>query len=147
MSKPRFLNPPALYKPPGYSHVVEIKANEGDEALKRDFLEPLKAASKDMQAAGMFFMEKGMKDPNAALAGSVDFMHLFGHVCLGLCWARMAKAAQEALEAGTGDEAFYRNKLITGRFYMSRLLPETGLRLARIQTGAEPVMALEAEAF
>lgn len=25
MAKPRFLNPPSLYKPPGYSHVVEIK--------------------------------------------------------------------------------------------------------------------------
>ncbi len=25
MAKPRFLNPPTLYTPPGYSHVVEIK--------------------------------------------------------------------------------------------------------------------------
>lgn len=25
MAKPRFMNPPALSKPPGYSHVVEIK--------------------------------------------------------------------------------------------------------------------------
>ncbi len=25
MAKPRFLNPPTLYKPPGYSHVVEVK--------------------------------------------------------------------------------------------------------------------------
>lgn len=25
MAKPRFLNPPTLYKPPGYTHVVEIK--------------------------------------------------------------------------------------------------------------------------
>ena len=25
MAKPRFLNPPSLYEPPGYSHVVEIK--------------------------------------------------------------------------------------------------------------------------
>ena len=33
------------------------------------------------------------KNPNAALAGSYDFMHLMGHVCLGLMWTRMAKAA------------------------------------------------------
>jgi enamine deaminase RidA (YjgF/YER057c/UK114 family) len=25
VAKPRFINPPTLYKPPGYSHVVEIK--------------------------------------------------------------------------------------------------------------------------
>ncbi|MEM6934434.1 MAG: acyl-CoA dehydrogenase C-terminal domain-containing protein, partial [Pseudomonadota bacterium] len=39
------------------------------------------------------------------------------------------------------------NKLTTGRYYMSRILPETALRLARIQTGAAPVMDLPAEAF
>ncbi len=25
MARPRFLNPPTLYKPPGYSHVVEVQ--------------------------------------------------------------------------------------------------------------------------
>ncbi len=67
-----------------------IKENEGDEALKAGFLDPLKAASKDLQTAAMYFMQNGMKTPNAALAGSTDFLHLFGHVCLGLMWARMA---------------------------------------------------------
>ncbi len=124
-----------------------IKENEGNEALKKDFLDPLKAASKDMQAAAMYFMAEGMKNPNAALAGSSDFMHLFGHVALGLMWARMAKAAQEALDSGAGDVAFYETKLATGRYYMARSLPETALRLARIQTGADPVMGLAAENF
>jgi hypothetical protein len=56
-------------------------------------------------------------------------------------WARMAKAAL------AGDDDFRRAKLATARYYMARLLPETGLRLARIQSGAGPVMALPAEAF
>lgn len=124
-----------------------IKENEGDEALKADFLDPLKAASKDLQAASMYFMQAGMKDPNAALAGSTDFLHLFGHVCLGLMWAQMAKAAGASLAADAPDAKFYENKLVTGRYYMQRLLPETGLRLARITTGATPVMALAAEDF
>jgi alkylation response protein AidB-like acyl-CoA dehydrogenase len=124
-----------------------IKENEVSEDLKRDFLEPLKAASKDLQAAGMYFMQHGPKNPNAALAGSTDFMHLFGHVCLGLMWARMAKAAMAALEAGTDDEAFHRTKIATGRYYMARQLPATALHLKRIESGAEPVMALDAEAF
>ncbi|PKQ13251.1 MAG: acyl-CoA dehydrogenase [Alphaproteobacteria bacterium HGW-Alphaproteobacteria-1] len=124
-----------------------LKENEDNEALKADFLDPLKAASKDLQASAMFFMQNGMKNPNAALAGSYDFMHLFGHVCLGLMWARMAKAAHAALDAGTSDEAFYKTKLATGRFYMKRRLPATALHLARIQSGADTVMALEAEAF
>ncbi len=124
-----------------------LKENEGHAALKADFLDPLKAASKDLQAAAEYFMAEGMKNPDAALAGSNDFMHLFGHVAIGHAWAMMAKAAHAALDAGTDEADFYANKLRTGRYYMSRLLPETGLRLARIRSGAAPVMDLAAEAF
>ncbi len=124
-----------------------IKENEGNEALKADFLDPLKAASKDLQTAMMYFMQNGMKNPNNALSGSYDFMHLFGHVCLGLMWAQMAKAADEALQAGTEDVTFYETKLATGRYYMARRLPATALHLARINTGADTVMALEAANF
>jgi alkylation response protein AidB-like acyl-CoA dehydrogenase len=123
-----------------------IKKNESDAVLKDGFLEPLKKASKDAQAAGMYFAANGMKNPNDALAGSYDFMHLMGHVCLGLMWARMAKAAYAGLAAG-GDAAFLEAKIATGRYYMVRHLPATALHLARIQTGAEPVMALGADAF
>ncbi|WP_243612202.1 acyl-CoA dehydrogenase C-terminal domain-containing protein [Shimia aestuarii] len=122
------------------------KENSDDEGLK-DFIEPLKAASKDLQAAGMYFMQNGMKNPNNALAGSYDFMHLFGHVCLGLMWAKMAKASNAALAAGTDDAAFYETKLTTGRYYMARRLPATAMHLARIQSGADTVMGLDAEAF
>ncbi|MCZ0812946.1 MAG: acyl-CoA dehydrogenase C-terminal domain-containing protein [Pseudomonadota bacterium] len=125
-----------------------IKDNAGaDEDFDAQFLDPLKAASKDLQAAGMYFMQNGMKNPNNALSGSYDFMHLFGHVCLGLIWARMAKAAQRALAAGDGDSAFLEAKIATGRHYMARHLPMTATHLARIETGADTVMALTPEQF
>jgi alkylation response protein AidB-like acyl-CoA dehydrogenase len=124
-----------------------IKENDDNDALKADFLEPLKAASKDLQAAGMYFMQNGVKNPNNALAGSYDFMHMMGHVCLGLMWARMGKAAMEALEAGASDTAFYETKIATGRYYMARQLPATTMHLARINTGADTVMALDADQF
>ncbi|NOD62772.1 MULTISPECIES: acyl-CoA dehydrogenase C-terminal domain-containing protein [unclassified Ruegeria] len=124
------------------------KENGGkDEAYDKAFIEPLKAASKDLQAAGMYFMQEGMKNPNNALSGSYDFMHMFGHVCLGLMWAQMAKAAQDALDGGASDKEFYETKINTGRFYMARRLPATGMHLARIQTGADTVMALDAANF
>lgn len=123
------------------------KEQSANEALARDIIDPLKAASKDLQAAATFFMERGMKNPNDALAGSYDFMHIFGHVSLGFMWARIAVAARAALDAGTGDAAFLKAKLATARYYMARQLPMTGTHLARIRSGAEPVMGLEAEAF
>jgi alkylation response protein AidB-like acyl-CoA dehydrogenase len=125
---------------------AECKAHDGDDRMK-GFVEPLKAASKQLQQAGMFFMQNGMKNPNAALAGSYDFMHMMGHVCLGLMWTRMAKAAYAALDAGATDRDFYEAKIATGRFYMARQLPACAMHLARIESGADPVMALAAEAF
>jgi alkylation response protein AidB-like acyl-CoA dehydrogenase len=125
---------------------AECKVHDGD-ARMTGFVEPLKVASKQMQAAGMFFMQNGMKNPNAALAGSYDFMHLMGHVCLGLMWTRMAKAAYTALDGGATDRDFHETKITTGRFYMARQLPACSMHLSRIESGAEPVMALGPEAF
>jgi len=124
-----------------------IKENDAHPELKTQFLEPLKSASKDLQSAAMFFMQNGMKSPNAALAGSNDFMHLFGHVCLGFMWAQMAKTSFAALATGTSDTAFHQAKLATGRYYMQRRLPATALHLTRINSGAAPVMDLPVEAF
>ena len=122
-----------------------LKENEGDDRMK-PFLDPLKRASKDVQAAAMFFMQHAVKTPNAALAGSYDFMLMMGHACLGLMWARIARAAFAGLDAG-GDAAFLEAKLATGRYYMARHLPATAMHLARIESGADPVMALAPEAF
>jgi acyl-CoA dehydrogenase len=38
-------------------------------------------------------------------------------------------------------------KLVTGRFFMERMLPETATQLARIQSGAGAVMELPDAAF
>ncbi|MDE9450983.1 acyl-CoA dehydrogenase C-terminal domain-containing protein [Aliiroseovarius sp. Z3] len=122
------------------------KEHSEDDAMK-DFIDPLKTASKHLQAASMFFMQNGMKNPNHALAGSYDFMHLFGHVCLGYAWAQQSRAALDALANGASDATFYETKLTTARYYMARRLPATGMHLARIESGADTVMGLDADAF
>ncbi len=127
--------------------VKAFNRDTAGDARMAPFTEPLRAASKDLQAAVMYFMENGLKSPNAALAGSTDFLHLMGHVCLGLMWARMARAALAALDAGHPDRDFLESKLSTGRYYMVRQLPATALHLTRILSGEGPVMALAAEAF
>ncbi|GIT92271.1 acyl-CoA dehydrogenase [Jannaschia pagri] len=130
-----------------FEMVKTFCAEHKDDDAMKGFVEPLKAASKDLQAAGMYFMQNGMKNPNAALSGSYDFMHMMGHVCLGLMWGRMAKAAMEKLGEDGADRDFLEAKIATGRYYMARQLPATAMHLARIQSGDEPVMSLDASAF
>ena len=86
----------------------------------------------------MYFMQNGMKNPNAALAGSYDFMHMMGHVCLGLMWTADGQGRLRGTGAGAGDRDFFDAKIATGRFYMARQLPACSMHLARIETGAEP---------
>jgi acyl-CoA dehydrogenase len=63
-------------------------------------------------------------------------------------WCRMAAAAHGKLKAGADDAAERMNaKLVTGRFFMERVLPEAGAHLTRIQAGASSVMELPAEMF
>ncbi|MGC8203554.1 acyl-CoA dehydrogenase C-terminal domain-containing protein [Aliiroseovarius sp. PTFE2010] len=130
-----------------FEMIKDFAAENKDVEGMEPFLGPLKEGSKALQAAAMFFMQNGMKNPNVALSGSYDFMHLFGHVCLGYMWAQMAKTSLQALESGTGDKAFHENKLTTGKFYMARWMPMCSTHLARIESGADPVMSLDAEAF
>lgn len=121
------------------------KENAADEAMK-PFIVPLGAAVKDLQQATMWLMQNAMGKPDNAGAASTDYMHLLGLVALGYMWARMAKVAQDKL-ANSGEQPYLKNKLVTGKFFMERMLPETSLRLSRIQTGADTMMELPAEAF
>ncbi|RCS24697.1 acyl-CoA dehydrogenase [Phyllobacterium salinisoli] len=121
--------------------------NRSNEKLSV-YTKHLKKGLNDLQAATMWLMQNAMAKPDNAGAASNDYMHLFGLVALGYMWAQMAKAAEAKLEAGTSDNAsFFETKLVTARFFMERIMPETAAHLARIQTGADTLMALPAEAF
>jgi alkylation response protein AidB-like acyl-CoA dehydrogenase len=106
----------------------------------------LKTASKQLQQAAMYFASN-MKTPNAALAGSTDFLHMMGHVSLGLMWLRMAGAAYRLLDADAGDRDFLQAKIATARYYAARQLPACTMHLARIESGADPVMGLATADF
>ncbi|MBY3344855.1 acyl-CoA dehydrogenase C-terminal domain-containing protein [Rhizobium laguerreae] len=121
--------------------------NRSNEKLSF-FTKLLKKGLNDVQGATMWFMQNAMAKPDNAGAGSTDYMHLFGLVILGYMWAKMAKAAEDGLASGdAAREDYLKNKLVTARFFMERLMPETALRKARIETGAETMMELAAEAF
>ena len=122
-------------------------AHKDDEEMK-PFIEPLSKGLGDLQAATMWLVQNGMANPDNAGAASTDYMHLFGLVAMGHMWAMMAKTAQDKLKAGAnGSTDFMNNKLITGRFFMERMMPETKLLLKRLETGADTMMALDADAF
>ena len=121
------------------------KDNAANEAMA-PYISPLGASIKDLQQSTIWLMQNSLAKPDNAGAASTDYLHLFGLVALGYMWARMAKAAQDKL-AEAGEQLHLKAKLVTGKFFMERMLPETSLRLSRIRVGAASMMELPAEAF
>nr|WP_295463775.1 acyl-CoA dehydrogenase C-terminal domain-containing protein [Mesorhizobium sp.] len=123
------------------------ETNRSDEKMA-PYTKALKKGLNDLQAATMWLVQNGMSNPDNAGAASTDYMHLFGLVALGYMWGQMAKTAQAKLaEGANGAASFYETKLVTGRYFMERVMPETSAHLARISTGSETLMKLPAEAF
>jgi alkylation response protein AidB-like acyl-CoA dehydrogenase len=118
--------------------------NRADEKMA-PFTKALKKGLNDLQAATMWLMQNAMARPDNAGAASTDYLHLFGLVALGYMWARMAKVSQAKLAEGAGS--FHEAKVITARYFMERVMPETSAHLARLSTGADAMMALPADAF
>jgi alkylation response protein AidB-like acyl-CoA dehydrogenase len=123
-----------------------VKENADDEAMK-PYVGPLGKAADDLQKATMWLMQNALGKPDNAGAASTDFMHLLGLVALGYMWARIARAAIARKAQGNGVAARMDAKLVTGKFFAERMLPETSMRLARIMAGADTMMSLPAEMF
>ena len=121
-----------------------IKEQAADGAMK-PLVEPLAKALGHLQQATMWFMQNAIAKPDNAGAGATDYMHLLGLVVLGYMWCQIAAAAHRKL--ADDDSGRMNAKLVTARFFMERMLPETAAHLARIQSGATSVMELPAEAF
>ena len=127
-----------------FGEVQSYIKEHGDEPMK-PYVGPLATALGHLQQATLWLMQNGLAKPDNAGAAASDYLHLFGLVALGYMWCRMAEAAAKKLAGGAPAAA--QAKLVTARYFMERMLPETGTHLARIQAGAGSVMELPADAF
>ena len=130
-----------------FNEVQTYLKERADNDAMNVYLKPLGASLAHLQQASMWFMQNAMAKPDNAGAGSNDYMHLFGLVALGYMWCRIAEAALAKLPNANGSAPRMNAKLVTARFFMERMLPETATRLARIQAGAASTMELPDDAF
>ena len=124
----------------------EAAAVEGDEKLSV-LAGALKKALGELQQASLWLMQNGMTNPNNVGAAAYAYMHLTGIVAVGLMWLRMGKAAVQLLADGSDDAKYLEAKLVTGRFFAERIMPEAGALRRKIEGGSETLMALDPEMF
>ncbi|BDW98769.1 acyl-CoA dehydrogenase C-terminal domain-containing protein [Maricaulis maris] len=119
---------------------------EGGNDETQPFINAVAETKGKLKTATDWLMNNALKNFDHAGAGSHDYLSLMGLTCLTYMWAKMAKVASAKIAAGDSDP-IYANKLATGRYFLDRWVPEAAMHLAKVEAGADSMMALEAEAF
>ena len=130
-----------------FNEIDDFVHNNEDDSDLKEFLDVLTSTKAQLQDGTMWMMQNGMTNFDNAGAASHDYLNLFGITALTYMWALQAKAAYAAKKNGGGSDPYFDTKITTGRYFLARIAPETAAHLAKLKSGAGPVMALAAEAF
>ncbi|HUP98808.1 MAG TPA: acyl-CoA dehydrogenase [Usitatibacter sp.] len=103
----------------------------------------LSSAVASLKEATQWIAQAYAANPAAVAAGSVYYLKLMGITCGGWMLARGAQVAARQLEAGGGDPAFLRGKILTARFYGDHILPQAMGLAAITMRGGDSVLAVE----
>jgi alkylation response protein AidB-like acyl-CoA dehydrogenase len=103
----------------------------------------LASAMASLKEATQWIAQAYGANPAAVAAGSVYYLKLMGITCGGWMLLRSAQVAAKQLDAGEGDAAFLRAKLLTARFYADHILPQALGLSATTMRGADSVLAVE----
>ncbi len=121
-----------------------IEEHQEDAALA-EFVLPLAKVFSRLQQATAWIAQQGLRDPEEAGAAASDYLRLFALTALAYIWARMVKESRKKLN---GEQpVFYKAKVDSARFFMTRILPESSSLFASIMAGKASTMALEEAAF
>ncbi len=124
--------------------VRELVETEGTRDEMAEFIDPLADLAGKVEKFSMEIGMKAMQNPDEVGAASVDYLRVIGHLVLGYFWARMARVALDKKDSG---DRFYEAKLAVARFYFARLMPETAALMRSARSGADNLMAMDAELF
>ena len=129
-----------------FFHPVQqyLEDNSTNQALA-EFIPPLAKSFGRLQQATGKIAQAGMANPDEAGAAATDYLRLFGLVAMAFIWTRTVEVAQGKLE--DDPSGFYRAKINTARFFMQKLLPQTGSLFSTIMAGSETLMEFEEDDF
>ncbi len=99
-----------------------------------DFIPHLTKSFGRLQQVTTFLASKGLSDPDEPAGASVDYLKMFSLVAVGYVWTRFAEISSNKLNDDPED--FYKAKIASGNYYMTKILPETGSLMSSIMSGA-----------
>ncbi len=112
-----------------------------------EHIQALAAYSQQWQEITASIGKKAMVNADEIGGASVDYLMFAGYVTLAYFWAKMASVAQNKINSGGEDKAFYQAKIHTANFYFKRILPRAQGHAACIENGVDSMMALASDDF
>ena len=113
-----------------------------DDADLAAIAQRLREAVTALQEASAFIVDTYPVDVRRASVGAVPFLELFGIAAGGWQMARAASIARRRLAEKAGDEAFYRGKLLTARFYADHVLTRAAGLASTVVHGADAALQI-----
>jgi len=128
-----------------FAELDAFTAEAGDETTQ-PYIDAVADMRAKLQQGTDWLMNNALVNFDHAGAASHDYLNLFGLTCMTYMWALMAKASAAKIAAGETDP-IYAAKLQTGQYFLDRWLPEADMHLAKVEAGADSMMAMPAEAL
>jgi alkylation response protein AidB-like acyl-CoA dehydrogenase len=125
------------------SELGQFSDHPGITVIAKKFSDALDALKESVDWSVANYVESA----EAASAGAVPLLRLFGVVCGAWMMARAAVIAKGQLDSGAGNEKFYRGKMATARFYVENILPTAFTFRDQIVGGSKTILALDESYF
>ena len=110
-----------------------------------EYIPPLAKSFGRLQKVTTFLASKGLSDPDEAAGPASDYLKMFSLVAVGYVWTRYAEISSN--KQNHDPDNFYKSKIASGKYYMNKILPETGSLMSSILSGAKFYNEYEDEYF
>ena len=129
-----------------FFHVVKkyLEKNSFNYNLN-EFIPPLTKSFGRLQQVTSFIASQGLSNPDAAAGPAVDYLKMFSLVAIGYVWTQYAEISSK--KKNEDPEGFYKAKIASGKYFMSKILPETGSLMSSILSGAKYYNEFEDDYF
>jgi len=111
------------------------------------FVSSLQDGVTDLKRATNWLLQAAVKSTDVASAVAVNYLTLLGTVSVGYMWSQIAAVCAEDNDDAINGRDFCADKLITGRFFMENMMPDTKALTVKIEYGAETIMAMSSDSF
>lgn len=124
-----------------------MRVIEGAVGSLEDIGDIYKQCLVDLEAATDWLLRAGVENPRLPAAASMYYLELWAVTVGSWLLARSALAAQQGLDAGEGDPAFYEAKVETARYFATHTGANSSVLLRNITEGSAATLSLRAEQF